>query len=162
MIVRPVTFRGRPVYSSHDHPESVIQRIIEVCGAKGRARKVLNDAGVDLFMGFGLPELETGSVSSYSELIENAYADRGVSLAAGLFLIVGPNGNVYLSTEHNCDDAWSFGNLLKQSVAEIYRGRARARLLELVNARNWGPDVAQQPRAQRALTGSREPCGTES
>ena len=79
MIVRPMTFHGRPVYSSEDHPESVIQRIIEVCGGNGVGRKLLKAAGVELYMGFGLTRLEAHSVSSYSELIENAYAGRDVS-----------------------------------------------------------------------------------
>jgi uncharacterized Fe-S cluster-containing radical SAM superfamily protein len=142
-IVRPMTFHGRPLYSAHDHPEHVIQRVLEVCGANGAGRQVLRDAGVEVFMGFGLPQIESGAVPSYAALIESAYAGRGVSLASGLFLVVGPSGRVYLSTEHNCDDNWSFGNLLKGSVADIYRSEARHRLLALVNSHRWGPDVAQ-------------------
>jgi hypothetical protein len=142
-IVRPMTFHGRPQYSSHDHPESVVRRVVDICGEGGPGRQVLREAGLDLFMGFGLPLVETGVVPSYSALIEHAYAQRDVSLASGLFLVIGPSGNVHLSTEHNCDDKWSFGNLVTGSVAEIYRGEARRRLLSLVNAHRWGPDVAQ-------------------
>ena len=142
-IVRPMTFHGRPLYSAHDHAEQVIQHIIDVCGANGPGRQALCEAGVDTFMGFGLPQVETGAVSSFSALVQDTYAERDISLAAGLFLIVGPGGDVHLSTEHNCDAKWSMGNLVKQSVSEIYGGDARRRLLALANSHRWGPDVAQ-------------------
>lgn len=142
-IVRPMTYHGRPRYSSHDHTEEVIHRIIEVCGTKGHGKQVLANAGVDLFMGFGLPLIETGVVPNYSALIESTYAERDVSLATGMFLIVGPSGAVYLSTETNTQEKWSFGNLKEQSVEEIYRSERRVQLLHYVNSHRWGPDVAQ-------------------
>lgn len=143
-IVRPMTYHGRSRYSVRDHADEVIQQIIEVCGTAGRGRRALADAGVDLFMGFGLPLVEAGGVPTYSAVLESTYAERDVSLATGLFLIVGPNGAVYLSTEHNCsDDTWSFGNLKDQSVEEVYRSERRRQLLDYANVHRWGPDVAQ-------------------
>jgi len=73
----------------NDHPEEVIRRIVEVCGNDGPGRQVLRDAGVELFMGFGLPRIEAGTVPSYSANIESVYKERDVSLAAGLFLVIG-------------------------------------------------------------------------
>jgi hypothetical protein len=143
-IVRPMTYHGRPRYSVRDHPDGVIQQLIDVCGTAGQGRRALADAGVELFMGFGLPLVEAGVVPTYAAVLESTYAERDVSLATGLFLIVGPSGAVYLSTERNCsDDTWSFGNLKDQSVEDIYRSERRRQLLDYANAQRWGPDVAQ-------------------
>jgi hypothetical protein len=142
-IVRPLTYHGRPQYSFHDHSQSVIDQIIEVCGHHGPGRRVLSDAGVDAFLGFGLDAVAARTVPSYSDLIKATYAARDLSLAAGLFLIIGPNGAVHISTEHNCDANWSFGDLRVETVDKIYRGERRRQLLEYVNANRWGPNVAQ-------------------
>src|SRR5262249_30386347 len=136
-------YHGRPRYSAHDHPDWVIRRVIEVCGAGGPGERALRSAGAELFLGFGLDAVAGGRVSTYSAVIEETYAKRDISLATGLFLIVGPSGWVHASTEHNCDPAWSFGDLRVQSVEEIYRSSQRREFLEYLNANRWGPTVAQ-------------------
>lgn len=143
LIVRPMTYHGRPVYSAHDHPDWVIQKTIAACGSGSLGRSLLAAAGVPLFLGFGLDAIERGTAASYPALIEDTYARRTVSLATGLFLIVGPSGSVHASTEHNCDVAWSFGNLRSQTIEEIYVSRQRREMLEYLNANHWGPSVAQ-------------------
>src|ERR1051325_1156587 len=142
MIVRPMTFH-RPRYSSHDHSDAVIRQIIGVCGTSGIGRQALSAAGVDLFLGFGLQAVEMGTAPDYSTVIESIYAARGVSLATGLFLTIGPSGAVYSSTERNTDNRWTIGDLRTQTVEEIYGGERRRRLLDRLNEARWGPDVAQ-------------------
>jgi hypothetical protein len=81
--------------------------------------------------------------STYSDLIQNEYAQREISWANGIFLTVGPDSSVYLSTEHNCDKNWALGNLKIQSVAEIYKSKRRRDILEYMNNHRWGPEVSQ-------------------
>lgn len=145
MVVRPMTVHGRPGgFSFHDHDESrVIRRIIHYCSAGSVSAQRLAARGVRLFLGFGLDSVASGKVKSYSEVIEGEYAQRDISLANGIFLTVGPGGEVYPSTEYNCDPRWQIGDLKKQSVFEIYGGGRRGEVLGYFNAVRWGPGVAQ-------------------
>jgi hypothetical protein len=150
MVVRPLTIHGRKNgYSLHDHEEAVIQQIIAVCGQQGEGRRLLAEAGMAVYLGFGLAAIEVGEVPSYSALLAQEYAQRDISWATGLFLTVGPDSSVYLSTEYNCNPAWSFGNLKMQSVAEIYQSTRRRELLERMNALHWGAAISQ-PTARTA------------
>ena len=153
MVVRPLTIHGRKRYSFHDHDDAVIRKALEICGhhvgASGRER--LEQAGVELFLGFGLDRVESGDEVGYDDLVEHEYARRDISMSNGVFLTVGPDANVYASTEFNCGpDSQVIGNLLDESVADIYKGARRRRLLEHMNAQRWGPDVSQPtPRTAR-------------
>ena len=144
MAVRPLTIHGRRSgYSTMDHDEMVITSILRQCGSSGEGRQRLNDAGVPLYLGFGLDKVESGDAESYSAVIEREYAERDVSWATGLFLTVGPDGTVYPSTEHNCEREWAIGSLLNQSVSEIYASPQRRAMLDRMNEERWGPSVAQ-------------------
>jgi hypothetical protein len=144
MMVRPLTIHGRKSgYSMQDHDDAVIRSILRQCGVHGDGRAMIRDVGVPLYLGFGLGQIESGEVSSYSTLIEREYASRDVSWATGLFLTVGPNGSVYPTTEHNCDHKWAIGSLLQQTVEEIYASSRRRAVLAELNAAHWGPTVAQ-------------------
>jgi len=150
MVVRPLTIHGRKKgYSLHDHDEAVIREIINVCGNHGHGRRQLAEAGVTLYLGFGLSAVESGAVSSYSALLEQEYAQRDISWANGLFLTVGPDSSVYLSTEYNCSPGWEFGNLKTQSVAEVYKSKRRREVLERMNSMHWSAAVSQ-PTARTA------------
>src|ERR1041384_8368789 len=144
MVVRPLTIHGRPRgYSTHDHSEAMIRSVIATCGVAGTGTETLTEAGVALYLGFGLTEIAAGTVLNYSELLEREYASRDVSWSNGLFLTVGPDGSVYPTTEHNCDGSWVMGSLLNQSVREIYRSDRSRAVLARLNSHQWGPSVAQ-------------------
>jgi MoaA/NifB/PqqE/SkfB family radical SAM enzyme len=144
MIVRPLTVHGRKQgFRPDDHADQVIRKIIAFCGASSPGSQALAASGVHLFLGFGLPEVESGAAGRYGDVIAREYASRDVSLANGVFLTVGPSGDVYPSTEHNCDPAWSLGSLRTSAVAEIYAGRRRRAILDKFNSVRWGPTVAQ-------------------
>ncbi len=143
MVVRPLTIHGRETYSTHDHDESVVRNIISICGRNGRGRNLINNTGLRLFLGFGLERLESGEAASYSEIIEKEFAQRDVSWSNGVFLTVGPGGIVYPSTSHNCDPHWELGNLRTQTVADIYKGERRRRVIEHANRLHWGPAFEQ-------------------
>lgn len=150
MIIRPLTIHGRKKgYSLHDHDESVIREIITVCGSHGDGRRQIADAGMMLYLGFGLSAVESGTVSSYSALLEQEYAQRDISWANGLFLTVGPDSSVFLSTEYNCSPGWELGNLKTQSVAEVYKSKRRREVLEQMNSAHWSAAVSQ-PTARTA------------
>ena len=144
-VIRPMTVHGRVGgYSSHDHDEmGVIRRVIACCGPGSSGARALDAVGVRVFLGFGLDAIASGEAPSYSGLIEREYAQRGISLATGLFLTVGQDGAVYPSTEHNCDPEWAIGNLRTNSVQEIYRSERRKTMLQALNRSNWGPLVSQ-------------------
>lgn len=144
MIARPLTVHGRKDgFRPDDHADQVIRKMVASCGASSRGFRALAIAGVHLFLGFGLPEIESGAAAHYGEIIAREYASRDVSLANGVFLTVGPSGDVYPSTEYNCDPAWSLGSLRTSTIAEIYAGRRRREVLEKFNTLRWGPTVAQ-------------------
>lgn len=144
MVVRPLTIHGRKNgYSLNDHDEAVIREIINVCGNQGDGCRRLAEAGMTLYLGFGLSAVESGLTPSYSALLEQEYAQRDISWANGLFLTVGPDSSVYLSTETNCDPKWALGNLKAQSVAEIYESKRRREILEYMNSLRWGVTVSQ-------------------
>jgi uncharacterized Fe-S cluster-containing radical SAM superfamily protein len=144
MVVRPLTIHGRPNgYSTHDHDDSVVRGIVSECGAGGRGANVLAAAGLAVYLGFGLSEVEGGQVPTYSALVEREYASRDVSWSNGLFLTVGPDGTVYPTTERNCDEKWAIGSLLDQSVRDIYSSDRRQSILAMLNSEHWGPSVAQ-------------------
>jgi uncharacterized Fe-S cluster-containing radical SAM superfamily protein len=149
MVVRPLTIHGRTAYSLHDHDEQVVQQIISVCGQNGDGRKLVESANFRLFQGFGLDRVESGTVQSYSEVVEAEYRQRDVCWSNGVFLTVGPGGIVYLSTSHNCDrdPKWALGDLRTQSVAEVYQGKRRREIVEYANNLRWGPQV-EQPTAR--------------
>jgi len=151
MIVRPLTIHGRSEYSCGDHRDWVIDRIIEVCGANGGGRRKLERAGMRVFLGFGLNRVESGEFTSYSDLIAHEYAQRDIDYANGLFLTVGSDARVFLSTEYNCDQGsdWVIGDLKTQNVSEIYQSARRKEILERCNAERWGPRVSQ-PTARTA------------
>lgn len=143
MVVRPLTNHRTGVYSVRDHEDYVIARLLEVCGRQGTGTKLLEGAGMKLFLGFGLDRVESGEFQTYGDLLRHEYDGRDYFWANGLFLTVGPDGTVYLCTEHNCDPDWAIGNLMTQSVAEIYHGVKRKEILELVHSRRMGPTVLE-------------------
>lgn len=144
MVVRPLTIHGRPGgYSTHDHNDAVIRSVIATCGTGSMGMEILSEAGVVLYLGFGLSEISAGAVPNYSALLEREYASRDISWSNGLFLTVGPDGSVYPTTEHNCDGSWAMGSLLNQSVREIYQSERRRAVLARLNSHRWGPSVAQ-------------------
>lgn len=144
MVVRPLTIHGRKSgYSFQDHDDAVIRDIIAYCGNRGAGRRRLAEAGVTLYLGFGLAAVESGAMPSYSALLEQEYAQRDISWANGLFLTVGPDSSVFLSTETGCNPAWALGNLKTQSVAEVYKGKRRREVLDDMNSQRWGPAVSQ-------------------
>ncbi len=147
MIVRPLVIHGRMQgYQPDDHSEAVITSIVEVARPGGCGHGVLGDAGMPLFLGFGLSHVNDGAAGTYGAVIEEEYAWRTrnpVNLANGIFLTVGPSGDVYPSTEHNCDGAWAIGSLLEHSVADIYKSRRRAAMLDQLNRQAWQASVAQ-------------------
>jgi MoaA/NifB/PqqE/SkfB family radical SAM enzyme len=150
LVVRPLTIHGRATYSTHDHTDSVITELIAVCGDGGDGRAALGRVGVPVFLGFGLDAVQSGAAASYSEVLEADYASRDTSWSNGLFLIVGPSGDVYPTTERNCDPAWSLGSLMKSSVAEIYGGTRRREIIRQFDSEHWGPRVVQPtPRTAR-------------
>ena len=153
MIVRPTTVYGRKSFSSHDHTAEVIQQILQICqkNIPGNGHDRLAQAGVPLFLGFGLNTLQMGGPETYDNIIEKEYRQRNVSLSNGVFLTVGPDANVYISTEYNCGpDSTAIGNLKQQSVKEIYWGDKRRQQLEFMNSHRWGPEVSQPtPRTAR-------------
>jgi hypothetical protein len=63
MTIRPLTIHGRRSgYSTKDHDDAVIGSILSQCGSNGEARLPLNDAGLPLYLGFGLEKVESGEV----------------------------------------------------------------------------------------------------
>ena len=144
MIVRPLTIHGRREFSTSDHEDWVIRRLIDVCGSSGRGRAVVEEAGMNLFLGFGVNRIEAGEFPSLSARIVHEYAHRDKDLANGIFLTVGADARVYLSTEWNCHpgEEWVIGDLKTQSVAEIYRSDKRRQLVERCNRERWGPRVS--------------------
>lgn len=147
MIVRPLVIHGRAGgYGSSDHGDEVIHNMIDVTRPGGRGHGALAEAGVRLFLGFGLAAVASGAVRNYRAVIDDEYAWRvrnPVNLATGIFLTVGPSGTVYSSTEHNCDDRWAIGSLLEHSVADIYASERRAEVLGMLNRAAWQASVAQ-------------------
>ena len=143
VVVRPLTIHGRKEYSEKDHQDSVIDRIVGVCGEAGAGRRLLESAGLGVFLGFGLGAIESRETGSYSDLIHLEYSRRRVSLANGLFLTVSPDGSVFPSTEYNCKKGWELGNLTKEAVNSIWCSSRRREVLDYFNSHNWGPAVSQ-------------------
>jgi hypothetical protein len=143
MVVRPLTNHRTGVYSVQDHEDSVIVQLLEVCGRQGAGTRLLEGAGMKLFLGFGLDRVESGEFQTYGDVLRYEYTGRDYFWANGLFLTVGPDGTVYLCTEHNCDPDWAIGNLMTQSVSEIYQGARRKEILEIVHSRRMGPTVLE-------------------
>lgn len=146
MVVRPLTLHGRKEYSSHDHEESIIQQIIDICGRKGDGRRMIENAGISCSLGFGLEKIEAGEFPSYSAMIEAEYRQRRQqerSWSHGLFLTVGPDGSVVPCTEMNCNPNWKIGDLKTQSVDEIWRSEQRRKVIDDLDDLKWGPKVAQ-------------------
>ena len=148
MIVRPLTIHGRAKYAIRDHDARVPEEILRVCGHGGTGRRLVEGAGVPLFLGFGLDRLERKEVASLAEIAGEEYAQRDVSWSNGVCLTVGHGGVVHLSTAKNCDPQWAIGDLRTQDVAEIYRGDRRRALIEQANALRWGPAIIEQPTAR--------------
>jgi hypothetical protein len=143
MVVRPLTNHRTGIYSVQDHEDSVIAQLLEVCGRQGVGTGLLESAGMKLFLGFGLDRVESGEFRTYGDVLRHEYAGRDYFWANGLFLTAGPDGTVYLCTEHNCDPDWAVGNLVTQSVVEIYHGARRKEILEIVHSRRMGPTVLE-------------------
>lgn len=143
MVVRPTVDHRREVYSCHDHEAAVIQHILYVCAHGGRGWSELDAAGVPLFLGFGLDQVEFGRVPNYDEVIRREYEQRESCLAHGLFFVVGPDATLYPCTEMGCDPAWALGNLKEQSVDEIYRSARRMDFLRRADSCHWGPEMFQ-------------------
>ncbi|HEY0552521.1 MAG TPA: SPASM domain-containing protein [Verrucomicrobiae bacterium] len=138
MVVRPLVIHRPDGFSDHDHEPEVIEQILQVCGKNGPGRRALQEAGIQIFLGFGLDRVEAKAVSSYSELIRNEYEQRDVCWTHGLFLTVGPDASVYPCMELNCDRRWILGNLNTQSVEEIYRGDQHPGFLKMAKHSHWG------------------------
>lgn len=138
MIVRPLTIHRGPEYSCHDHEEAMVREILTVCGRDSAGRAEVEAAGIHLFLGFGLDQLESGRFDNYSAVVRSEYASRDRCWAHGMFLTVGPDGTVYPCTEMNCDRDYAIGNLRTQSVEDIYRGEIRTRFLAEADACGWG------------------------
>lgn len=151
MVVRPLTIHGRQRYSTKDHPDTVIDQIIATAGPKGNCAPAACASDLRLLLGFGLERVANGKFSSYSDLLASEYADRGTSLANGVFLTVGPDATVYPCTERNCDAAWALGNLKEQSVKEIYQGARRRGVIAKYDAVHWGPELSQPTSRTRRL-----------
>ncbi len=143
MIVRPLTNHRTGLYSIDDHEDSVIAHILEVCGRQGPGRRLVTEAGMQLFLGFGLDRVESGEAQSYAEVLGREYATRDYCWANGLFLTVGPDASVHLCTEHNCDPNWAVGNLKTQSVTGVYKGERRRQLLDIVHGVRMGPSAIE-------------------
>lgn len=143
MVVRPTVDHRREVYSCHDHEAAVIQHILRVCGHGGPGWSELDAAGVPVFLGFGLDQVEFAIVPNYDEVIRREYEQRESCLAHGLFFVVGPDATLYPCTEMGCDPAWGLGNLKAQSVAEIYRSPQRMDFLRQAEGCRWGPQMFQ-------------------
>lgn len=143
MVVRPLTIHGRRQYSTQDHRDSVIKNILAIGGQQGPGRRIVENAGLKFRLGFGLELVDSGEAKSFSEVVAHEYSQRDCSWANGVFLTVGPDGQAYLSTEHNCDPDWAIGDLKTQSVSEIYSGKQRRKVVERVKRYRWGPEVCQ-------------------
>jgi uncharacterized Fe-S cluster-containing radical SAM superfamily protein len=141
MVVRPMTDHHSWTYRVRAADEEIAREIVDRCGPEGEGFRTLKEAGMPLALGFGLDRIAAGKARSYKELVEAAYADRDWAWSIGLFLTVGPDGGVYMNTEHNCDPLWRFGSLKENSVAEIYAGGRRRQLMDLVHAARLGPGV---------------------
>lgn len=142
LVARPMTDHSRS-YEVDAEQEDVVGRILEVGRKDGDAERVLNSAGVKLALGFGLDRIAAGEISSYRELVDREYATRDLMWANGLFLTVGPDGGAYLNTEKNCQSEWKVGDLRTESVAEIYHGSRRAKVLERVHAARLGRNMIE-------------------
>ncbi len=148
-VVRPLTKHGQPdgyTCKQHDEREVIdtirneFQRSDAHCGTPpGPSRVVLERAGMNVFMGFGLDDCER----RYEDLLRLEYESRTECLANGLFLTVGPDETVHLCTDRNCDTDWIVGDLRKQSVDEIYHSDRRRELLARVHFHRCGPKVCE-------------------
>jgi hypothetical protein len=150
-VVRPLTHHCRPRgYAYKQHEEVVINEILRQFGKSGPgpSRRVLERAGMPVWLGFGLAGLDlaaapASAVATYEDITREEYASRDSCWANGLFLTVGPAGSVHLCTDRNCYPAWQVGDLREQSVAQIYAGDRRRSLLAAVNSRNCGPCICE-------------------
>jgi MoaA/NifB/PqqE/SkfB family radical SAM enzyme len=141
MVVRPTINDGLNGYMFDQHPAEVIEQMVATCRTGGPGWSRLASAGVPLYLGFALDQIEQGTTSIYPEVLRNEYAQRDVSWAHGLFLTVGPDASVYPCMELNCNKNWVLGNLKDQSVQEIYHSIARRKFLEMANRMRWGPGL---------------------
>lgn len=141
IVVRPMTNHRNKLYSTTDHDDFVINEIINICGKNGKGYKVLKNAGMTTYLGFGLNQIASGKANSYTEILQKEYESRDLAWANGLFLTVGPDGSAYICTEHNCDPKWAIGNLNTQTVDEIYHSEKRKRILDLIHSYRLGPEV---------------------
>ncbi len=145
-VVRPLTKHCRQSYSTEDHTDAVIASILRACGSNGAGRRALQQAGIQVYLGFGLNRVGVGAVQRYADVQNCEYESRDRCWANGLFLSGGPNGNAHLCTDRNCDPSWAIGNLLTQTVDEIYHSPARRALLERVHSCRCGPAVCEATR----------------
>lgn len=143
VIVRPLTKHGKECYSICDHDDVVIEEILAVCGKNGSMRGLIVDAGLNLYLGFGLENVDSGSSCSYADVLLEEYKNRDLCWANGIFLTVAPDATVHLCVDHNCYKEWAIGNLMEQSVEEIYAGPRRTQLLERVHEYRCGPEVCE-------------------
>jgi hypothetical protein len=143
MVVRPLVDHRRAEYALDDHGATVVEQVLRVSGRGGIGRKHLEGAQVPLFLGFGLDLLDDGAFATYANVIREQYDVRTTSLTHGLFLTVDSTAQVYPCTEVNCQSEWAIGNLLDESVEEIYRGHRRRAILEAADACRWEPTMFQ-------------------
>jgi len=138
-LVRPLTRHQRESYSTHDHPEEVIQHILSTVGEAGPGRQVLVEAGMHVKLGFGLQLVGSPGFPTYDRVLEAEYGRRDRCWANGFFLTVGPDARAYFCCDRNCTPGWAVGDLREQTVAEIYRSELRNALFERVHAAGCGP-----------------------
>jgi len=141
IVVRPLTMHCG-IYSFSDHEDWVIQDILKSCGCSASPRRRLEEAGMNVRLGFGLERVETEGVA-YGDLNREEYAGRDCCWANGLFLTVGPDAKVHLCTDRNCYPSWAVGDLKTHTVAQIYHSPERRALLDKVHSYCLGPEVCE-------------------
>ncbi len=142
-VVRPLTRHCRKNYSTKDHEDSVIKKILTHCGTNGQCRKIIENAGMKTALGFGLDLIEQWVYSTYEDIIRAEYKRRDLCWSNGLFLTAGPDAGVYSCCDRNCYPAWSVGNLKNQSVEEIYRSEKRKKLLDRIHKHSCNHTVCE-------------------
>ena len=77
MILRPLTDHRKAVYGCDDHSESEIRQILGVVGRGGAGRRIVEEAGLSLVLGFGLDLVDAGVFPSYADVIRGGIPTAG-------------------------------------------------------------------------------------
>ena len=140
LLVRPVLNYRR--FCCQVGP-AVLDTAYEILGPGSEVRERLETAGIAVALGYGLAQWNP--CRNYRSFWERGFT---TCRASGWFGVVFPRGDVYPCPETAGQPDFCIGNLLEQSLEEIWSGRRRQELIDRVNNDQEFRDAHCPPRCR--------------